>query len=165
MELKDAINKRRSLRAFEPIEITDKMIKEISIQEAIDIHNTIPEFHKKHLNDFEDRIKDKQSLVIGAFSENISAGYIIAYKKYEDGSLYCWMAGVNPNFRKQGILKEMMDYITSWAKDKGFTKIRIKTRNSRREMLSYLIKYHYDIVEFTPHPEDNRIVFEKKIYN
>ena len=30
MELKDAINQRRASRAFEPIEITDKMIKEVA---------------------------------------------------------------------------------------------------------------------------------------
>ena len=141
------------------------MIKEISIQEAVDIHNTIPEFHKKEPKDFEERIDGKQNLVIGAYIEDNPAGYIIAYNKFEDGSLYCWMAGVNPDYRKQGLLKEMIDYMTSWAKDKGFTKIRIKTRNTRREMLAYLVKYDYDVVDFYPHKDSNRIIFEKNIYN
>jgi len=51
------------------------------------------------------------------------------------------MAGVNPNFRKKGILKKLMNYQDNWAKEKGYKKIKIKTRNARREMLSYLIKY------------------------
>ena len=53
---------------------------------------------------------------------------------YGDNSFYCWMAGVNPEFKWKGVLKAMMSYLENWVKEKGYSKISIKTRNRRREI-------------------------------
>ena len=109
--------------------------------------------------------KNVLKLVIVAYVGGQPAGYIVGYDKFNDGSFYCWMAGVNPKFRRMGVMKALMSYQEKWAKKNGYNKIRIKTRNSRREMLSYLIKYGFYIVGLTEYPDvkDNKILFERSI--
>ena len=141
-------------------------IKEVPIEEAVKVNATIVEFDAPYQKDyFEDRYKDKDKLIIVAYVDDQPAGYIVGYNKFEDGSFYCWMAGVNPKFRKLGLLKTMMDYEDKWAKEKGYNKIRIKTRNNRREMLAYLVKYGFFFTEVNQHPniDDNRILLEKEL--
>ena len=141
-------------------------IKEAPIEAAVKVNATIDEFGFPYQKDyFENRYKDKNKLIIVAYVNSHPAGYVVGYDKFEDGSLYCWMAGVNPKFRKKGVLKALMDYQEKWAKQKGYNKIKIKTRNNRREMLAYLIKYYFFFTEVVQCPkiDDNRILLEKKI--
>lgn len=85
--------------------------------------------------------------------------------KNKDKSFYCWMAGVNPLYRRLGLLNNMMQYLGDWAKNNGYNKITIKTRNNRREMLAYLVKAGFNFVEVQPQLsiKDNRILLEKII--
>ena len=141
-------------------------IKEVPIEEAVKVNATIVEFDSAYQKDyFEDRYKDRDKLIIVAYVDDQPAGYIVGYDKFEDGSFYCWMAGVNPKFRKLGLLKSLMDYEDKWAKEKGYNKIKIKTRNNRREMLSYLVKYGFFFTEVVQHSniDDNRILLEKEL--
>ena len=145
--------------------MTNKIIiKETIIEEAIKVNETIVEFESYSKSYFEDRYKNRDKLIIVAYLDDQPAGYIVGYDRYKDGSFYCWMAGVDPEFRRKGILKFLMDYLDKWAKDKGYSKIRIKTRNNRRNMLAYLIKYGFYAIEVKQHSsiEENRILFEKK---
>ncbi|MCK5084154.1 MAG: GNAT family N-acetyltransferase [Candidatus Pacebacteria bacterium] len=142
-------------------------IKEVSIEEVVKVNTTIIEFDSPYQKDhFEERYKDREKLIIVAYIDDKPAGYIVGYDKFSDGSFYCWMAGVNPSFRSKGVLKTLMDYEDKWAKEKGYKKIRIKTRNNRREMLFYLVKYGFFFTEVTQHPniKDNRILLEKELY-
>lgn len=141
-------------------------VKEAPIEEIVKINATITEFGKPYdKNYFEEKIEGKEHLMIIAYFENLPAGYIVGYNRYQEGSFYCWMAGVNPSFRKKGVLKEMMKFMDSWAKKKGYSRIIIKTRNNRREMLSYLIKYNFQLIEVIPksNTKENRILFEKAL--
>ncbi len=147
--------------------MTDKIIiKEVPIEEVLKVNATIVEFdapcQKKY---FEKRYKDKEKIIIVAYINNQPAGYIVGYDEFEDGSFYCWMTGVNPNFRKKGVLKALMDYEDKWAKEKGYNKIKIKTRNNLREMLSYLLKYGFFFTKVVQYPNinDNRIFLEKEL--
>lgn len=142
------------------------VIKEVPIGEVVLVNATIIEFDAPYQKDyFEGRFKDRDKLIIVAYINNQRAGYIVGYDKFEDGSFYCWMAGVDPKFRKIGVLKALMDYEDRWAKNKGYNKIKIKTRNNRREMLAYLVKYGYLLTEVVQYSkiEDNRIVFERSL--
>lgn len=75
------------------------------------------------------------------------------------------MTGVDPRFRRMGILRELMAYQEKWAKGHGYKKITIKTRNNRREMLAYVVKAGFDFVgvEVRERVEENRIMLEKEI--
>ena len=60
-----------------------------------------------------------------------------------------------------------MNYQINWAKDKGYHILKIKTRNNRREMLSFLIRngFYFTEVEAKENIKDNRINLQKDIIN
>lgn len=140
-------------------------IKESDLDKGYEVHLKIPEFKDPEdtLENFKKRIEGKKSLVLVGFVDEKPAGYIISYDRYDDGSIYCWMAGVLPEYRKLGVLSGMMEYLEKWAKEEGFDSIKIKTRNARREMLSYLVKNDFQFLGIEPKEDklDNRILLEK----
>ena len=142
------------------------VVKEVLIEDAVAVNATITEFNEPYAKEyFEERYGDKEKLIIVAYVSGTAAGYVVSYDRDEDGSFYCWMAGVNPEFRGRGVLKALMDYQEKWAKSKGYGKIKVKTRNNRREMLGYLVKYGFYFTGAEEHSniEENRIFLEKKI--
>ncbi len=143
-------------------------IKEANIEEVLKVHRNVLEFDvlnpKKEY--FENRYKDREKLIIVAYYNGIPAGYIIGYDEFQDNeSFYCWMAGVDINYRRLGILTQLMHYQINWAREKGYHFLKIKTRNSRREMLSFLIKnnFYFTDIEKEENINDNRIILQKNI--
>jgi hypothetical protein len=69
------------------------------------------------------------------------------------------MAGVSAKWRRIGTLTGLMYYQKEWAKKHGYKTLKIKTRNTRREMLSYLVKdgFNFTNVDTRDSIEDNRI--------
>ena len=142
-------------------------IKETSLQEAIKVNKQIPEFDikDKEADYFEEHYKGKEYLILVAYYNNQAAGYMISYDKFNDGSIYCWLAAVIPKFRKNGILKALMEYLTNWSKNKGYNKVKIKTRNKCRSMLSFLVKNNFQFTNVIKQEEikENRIQAEREI--
>lgn len=67
-------------------------IKEVDINEAIEVHKSVLEFNETEPKPeyFENRYKNKDKLIIVAYYNNIPIGYVIGYDKYEDEeSFYC----------------------------------------------------------------------------
>ena len=143
-------------------------IKEVGIEEAIKVHKNVIEFDELNptKEQFENSYKDKKHIIIVAYYNYDPAGYIIAYDKFRDGeSFYCWMAGVDINYRRLGILTNLMKYLEKWIKKQGYKTLKIKTRNNRRDMLSYLVKndYYFTSVEEREDIEENRINLQKNL--
>ncbi len=141
-------------------------IKEVPIEEVLKVNATVPEWDESYTKTyFKERYKGKKKLVIVAYLDGQPAGYLVGYDRFDDGSFYCWMTGVDPRFRRRGLLKSLMEYEDRWAQRKGYKKIVIKTRNRRREMFLYLVKYGFNAIRIEEHPEveDYRIYFEKAI--
>ncbi|MFH1064674.1 MAG: GNAT family N-acetyltransferase [Candidatus Woesearchaeota archaeon] len=141
-------------------------IREVPIVEALKVDETIVEFDDKFSEEqFEERYHGREHIIIVAYVDGGPAGYLVGYDRDSDGSFYCWMAGVNPLFRKRGILKSLMSYEDDWAKSRGYVKIKVKTRNKHQSMLSYLKKYGFSITGTEPRPDDRetRIFLEKDI--
>ena len=139
-------------------------IKNAPIEDAVLVNSTIVEFDKSYQKEyFEDRYKDKDNLTIVAYINDKPIGYVVWYDRDDDGSFYCWMAGVDPKYRRLGVLKKLMGYGFDWAKNKCYKTIKIKTRNNRREMLAYLVRYGFWFTNVVQYPDigDNRIEFEK----
>ena len=142
------------------------VVKEALIEEAVRVSATVVEFDakfdKKH---FESRYQNKNKLIVVAYIKEKPVGFIVGYDKFHDGSFYCWMAGVNPKYRGRGALTALMIYEDNWAKARGYKKIKIKTRNNRREMLAFLVKNGFQFTEITEFPniDDNRISLEKEL--
>ena len=143
-------------------------VKKSVLSEATIVNKQISEFDMAYDEKyFKERIGNKKNLVLVAYMGKISVGYMVSYNKFNDGSFYCWMAGVVPKFRKKGALTELMNYLEKWAKAQGYEKIKIKTRNNRREMLSFLIKngFMFTRVEKREELKDNRIELEKQLFS
>ena len=142
----------------------DIVVKEVPIDEAVKVNRNVIEFDGKDTKaeDFERRYQDKDKLIIVAYYENVPIGYIIGYDRDNDGSFYCWMAGVDNNYRRLGALTALMNYQMDWAKKKGYNKLKIRTRNNRREMLSFLVKngFNFVSVENKEDITENRINLE-----
>ena len=85
--------------------------------------------------------------------------------KIYDGSFYCWMAGVSPEYRRQGVIGALMASLEQWTAENGYKWVTIKTWNSRREMLAFLVKsgFNFTGVEERPATKDNRVLLEKRI--
>ena len=146
------------------MENNDIIVKEVSIEEAVKVNRNVIEFDGKDTTkeDFEKRYVGKDNLIIVAYYKNIPIGYIIGYDRDNDGSFYCWMAGVDNNYRRLGALTTLMNYQMDWAKKKGYNKLKIRTRNNRREMLSFLVKngFNFVSVENKEDITENRINLE-----
>ena len=140
------------------------IVKEVPIDEAVKVNRNVIEFDGKDTKaeDFERRYQDKDKLIIVAYYENVPIGYIIGYDRDNDGSFYCWMAGVDNNYRRLGALTSLMNYQMDWAKKKGYNKLKIRTRNNRREMLSFLVKNGFNFVSVENREDitENRINLE-----
>jgi len=142
------------------------VIKEVSIEEIIEVNASILEFDRSYGRiTFEQRCQGRETLLVVGYINGEAAGYIVGYDRDQDGSFYCWMAGVNPLFRRRGVLTSLMAYEDIWAKKRGYIKLKIKTRNSRREMLSYLVKHDFNFtwVEQKENIEEYRIHLEKQL--
>lgn len=138
-----------------------------TISEAQRVHALIPEFVEKTRRDdyLAARLKGKEHLVLIAEAAKTPVGYVLAYDRYGDGSYYCWMAGVAPRARRKGALSALMARLEREARAKGYERLRVTTRNTRREMLGYLVKegYHAIAVKRRERVEENRVVFEKAL--
>ena len=143
------------------------IVREATLDDAIKVHRKVPEFASEELESddelrefFENRYKDKENVIIVGYVNEEPIGYLIGYDRDEDGdSFYCWMAGVSAEWRRIGTLTGLMYYQKEWAKKHGYKTLKIKTRNTRREMLSYLVKegFNFTNVDTRDSIEDNRI--------
>lgn len=146
------------------------IVKETDIKEVLKVNPNVVEFNgqepflKEH---FENRYKDLEKIIIVAYLDEMPIGYIIGYDKFQDNkeSFYCWMAGVDAKYRRKGALTALMNYQIKWAKEHGYKKLKIKTRNNRRNMLSFLVKnnWYFTNIDSRENIEDNRISLEIKL--
>lgn len=142
------------------------VINQASIQEITPLVGQLEEFAhaEPHIPaTYLEVIDGKKSLMLLATRNEIPAGFLIAYDKYNDGSLYCWRAGVLPQYRRQGVLKSLMSEAEQWARKQKFHSLKLITRNSRREMLAFLVNNDFRFTEIIPKAilDDYRICAEK----
>ena len=143
-------------------------IKETNLEEAIKVYPKIKEFDRPEYGTVEyceNRIKDHDHLILAAYINNEIVGYLIGYDKNQDGSFYCWLAGVDNNFRRLGILSKMMQKFEEYARNHNYQKITLKTVNDKREMLKFLVKNNWNFISVIKNelPILNEILLEKEL--
>jgi ribosomal protein S18 acetylase RimI-like enzyme len=146
---------------------------QVTIERALSVLPQIPEFDPAELpsgyDSFAAAAKDFLSgehlILAESDRRGQICGMLIAYDKYGDGSLYCWLAGVLPAARRQGALTAMMEEMEQWALARGYTSIRLSTRNRFRGMLAYLVKagYLFITVKLTPDARDASVHVRKEL--
>ncbi len=148
------------------VNLKNFIVKEVSLEEALKVFPKIEEWTRPEAGTVEhckNRIGNSKYLILGAYVNEEIIGYLIAYEKND--SFYCWVVAVDKRYRKMGILTEMMTIFENYAKKIGYDRVTLKTLNNKREMLSYLIKNNWNILDIIK-KEDiflNEILVEKRI--
>ena len=140
------------------------LVKEVEIEEVVKLGSEIVEFWEVYGEKyFTDRYAWKKKLIIVAYIDWEAAWYIVWYEKETDGSFYWWMAWVSVNHRRQWVLTHLMKYQDKWAINEWYKKLKITTRNTRRNMLGYLVKSWFNFTEVISWEDaiENRIHLEK----
>lgn len=144
------------------------VVRECGVEDAVRLWSLIPEFAESRDSASQkcaERMAGRQRVFFEALDAGEPAGFAIAYDRDADGSFYAWMIGVLPNHRRRGCLKALALAVEDWARAHGYPLLRIKTRNERREMLSFLVAngFNFVSVEAREDVRDNRILLEKEL--
>lgn len=141
-------------------------IKEGSIEEAIELCGLLPEFEKPYgREEFEERLKGKRHLILICYYYGMPIGFKLGYDRYSDGSFYSWLGGVLPGFRRNGVADRLQIRQESWAKEQGFQRVLVKTRNKFQNMIRFSIAHGYQIIGFKEKGmiKDYRVVLQKEL--
>ncbi|MFD2567136.1 GNAT family N-acetyltransferase [Pseudotenacibaculum haliotis] len=121
-------------------------------------------FDDARLDFFVDRINTKEDLVtILCYHNNVLVGFKLGYK-YDQITLYSWVGGVLPEYRKQGIAQKLMELQHQCAKEKEYKKVRTKSMNRFKPMIILNLKNGFDIIQvYTNDSKQTKIIFEKNL--
>lgn len=144
------------------------VVRPADLDEILPLVRRLVEFQesKPHAKKtYAEKMQGKRSVTLLASHAGEPAGFLIAFDRYVDGSLYCWRTGVLPAYRRKGILRAMMESLEQWAREQGFSSLKLVTRNSRREMLAFLVSDGFQFTEVIPKEtiDDFRIRAEKPL--
>jgi len=134
--------------------------------DAFFIHQQIPEFQidSTTYDQLLERIKNvKHPLIMVAYVDNQPVGYLMGYERYS--SFYIWITGVLPSHRRQGILVQLMNRVEQSAVKRNYHSLTIKTRNSFKSMLIFLISHDFKLIDIDKrHSVDShRLILEKQL--
>ena len=142
------------------------IIREAFPTELLWVHERIPEFPgKASLEFYTERLKHRLHLSLVAEKEGELLGFKVGYQSDTPDTVYSWMGGVRPEFRKQGIADALAEYQEKWAKEQGFKAIFFKTRNRFPAMIAFGLSRGFKIMEVIPKGgvEDYRVVMWKEL--
>ena len=109
-----------------------------NLKRAIAVHVQIPEFDADYITQkyTEKNIEDKSPyIIIGQVDEN-DVAYMIGYDA--DTSLYLWLNGTIPEWRRHGLFGLMLDELSREAVRRGHTSITVKSYTRFSPMLAAL---------------------------
>ena len=99
-----------------------------------------------------------------AIVEKMHVGFIIGFELMPT-TYFCWLCGVNPDFRRVGVATQLMQGLQAWAHEHHYTTIRFECQNQHRPMLHVAITEGYDQVgiRWDPATAHNVVIFEKEL--
>ena len=139
-------------------------IEKDRVEDVMLVLEQIPEFKNTPSTEkILDRISHKPHLVLTAYTQEQVIGFKIGYER--NGDLYSWLGAIIPKYRRQGIAASLSAYQEDWARNNGYTRIWMKTRNEFPEMLILAIKRDFKVIGFESRQEiaEHRIVLAKSI--
>lgn len=137
-------------------------IREGTIEEAVWISAQLPEFVAPYpASAYRERLAGVPHLILLACVGGQAAGFKVGYEL--EGSFYSWMGGVLPDYRRRGVARALASEQESWAKQRGYSRLLMKSRNEHRAMLIFALSNGFSIssVEKRPVLSANRIWLEK----
>lgn len=129
-------------------------IVEGTLEEALDVLRTLPEFDTLSDNDYYfSKIGNSTNLILLAKIESKIVACKVGYDKYKDGSFYSWLGGVTPEYRKVGIAQKLATTQEKWARKGGFESIKFKTLNRHKSMIIFAVKNGFEMYNIKPKDE------------
>src|SRR5262249_18065616 len=132
-------------------------IREGSIEDAIEVCRRVPELESVDRAEFVRRLDPPRALILVAGPAGVRAPVVAfkaGYDRYRDGSFYSWLGGVAPEARRGGLAAALIDHQETWARQQGYARIHVKTRNRFVGMHVLLAKKGYRIVSVdAPSPD------------
>ena len=107
----------------------------------------------------DNRLKNKNSLILVARFKGELAGYKIGYE-LTNTEFYSWLGGVSPDYRSLGVASALRNYQENWALNSGYSLIRVRSMNRFSAMLHLLIASGYKINGY----DDNGSIETSKIH-
>ena len=146
-------------------------VREASLAEWLPVNAAIPEFVTPYGEDqVRRRLEGVRQLALIAVlpaadgNKEQPIAFKVGYEK-PGGVFYSWLGGVLPEHRRSGAAEALLRAQERWVAQQGYRELQVKSRNEYRNMLRFLIKHQYDIidVEQQPDPIHNRIYFRKDV--
>ncbi len=106
-------------------------------------------------------LKGRRKLLLVALIEGQVVGYKFGYEE-RPGRFYSWIGGVDPDFRRRGIARALMQRQHRLLERAGYRTVRSQTRNRYPGMLILSILSGFEIIG-TLAGDETRIVLEKKL--
>lgn len=140
-------------------------VREGSIDEVINISNKVPELINPYdADEYESRLSNVLSLILVACKGEQLIGFKVGYRRESDKSFYSWMGGVLPAYRRLGVADKLADFQDDWAKENGFSSIRMKTRFRLKAMQKFAMKRSFDILSIEHRePQEESIIWLEKV--
>ena len=137
------------------------MISAGTIAEAYQVLTEVPELDSYlSLEEFKAKVSDG-ALVLVYEAEGKAIAFKIGYPLSQN-EFYSWLGGVLPEYRKEGVAQQLLDYQERWVRDKGYMKLSVKSMNRYPSMIRFLVKNKYQIAKVEHFETDNeRIHFQK----
>ena len=142
-------------------------VREGSPDELVTLSAKIPELVDPYgVEEYNLRLKNIPSLILVASKGSHLVGFKVGYQREADGSFYSWMGGVLPSYRRLGVADKLADAQDDWAKQKGYTSIKMKTQFRLKAMQKFAMKRAFEIltIEHTKPRENSIIWLEKKLH-
>lgn len=132
------------------------------IQQLLRVYDQL--FEDAKLGFFVERIHSKEDLVINlCYYDSNLIGFKLGYY-YDENTLYSWVGGVLPGYRKKGIAQGLMKLQHDKAKEKGYQKVRTKSMNRFKPMIILNLKNGFDVKQvYTNDSGQTKIIFEKRL--
>lgn len=132
------------------------------LENILDIYQDIFDDYK--LDFFKKRIYQKEGLIIAlCYNDTQLIGFKIGYY-YKSDTLYSWVGGVIPSFRKKGVAQQLLTLQHTKAKEKGYAKIRTKSMNKFKPMILLNLKNGFDIDNvYINDSNQKKIIFIKEL--
>lgn len=136
-----------------------------TIDEVVTVNETIDEFDTKFTSEhFQQVLSSKKNPLIAiAYSSQKPVGFQICYQEDNHQQLFLWCAAVNKDFRNQGVMSQLLDYVESYCHQNKINQLLTDTSNRRPKIIRLLIKHGYQIIDFQSFPDilDNKIYLTK----
>ena len=90
------------------------------------------------------QIRDKETMVLIASKEGTIAGFAIM--RFGDDQAHLFLLGVQPDYRRNGLGRSMMQWLEKSCRTAGIRTIRVEVRVSNRAALRFYSKLGYRMI-------------------